>query len=47
VGDFNIKTSNSLMKTRDMAVQLAIAKVNGMLLSESERKNILAPPNPK
>ena len=35
------------MKTRDIAVQLAIAKVNGMLLSERDKKKILAPPNPR
>ena len=35
------------MKTSDIAVKLAIAKVNGMLLSESDRKKILAPPNPR
>jgi hypothetical protein len=47
VGVFNTKTSNSLMKTSDIAVQLAIAKVNGILFSERERKKILAPPKPK
>lgn len=33
------------MKTSDIAVQLAIASVNGMLFSERDKKKILAPPN--
>ena len=35
------------MKTRDIAVQLAIANVNGILFRERDKKKILAPPNPK
>jgi len=38
VGVLRTKTSNNLMKTREIAVQLAMASVKGMLFSESDRK---------
>lgn len=35
------------MKTSDIAVQLAIANVNGILFRESDKKKIFAPPKPR
>lgn len=38
VGVLRTNTSKSLMKTSEMAVQLAMANVNGMLFRDSDKK---------
>ena len=38
VGVFKTNTSKSLMKTSEMAVQLAMANVNGILFRDSDKK---------